>query len=129
MQDVYLPRTAITPEVSFLFSQGRLALRGESYPENATAFYDPLIKITRHFFTEGKPEDVEVEVELNYFNSSSTKLLMSWFDVLNQHASSGNQVVVKWHYDEDDDTILEFGQELNDDYSALEFRCCAIASN
>ena len=31
----------------------------------------------------------------------------------------GNQVTLNWHYDADDDTILEFGQEIADDCPAL----------
>lgn len=35
---------------------------------------------------------------------------------------AGNVVILNWLYDEDDDTILEFGQEIADDFAALEFR-------
>ncbi|HEY0297462.1 MAG TPA: SiaC family regulatory phosphoprotein, partial [Bordetella sp.] len=34
---------------------------------------------------------------------------------------SGNRVVLNWHYDAEDETILEFGEELRDDFQAIEF--------
>lgn len=34
--------------------------------------------------------------------------------------------VSNWFYDEDDDTILEFGEEIADDFAALEFRPQAL---
>jgi hypothetical protein len=30
-------------------------------------------------------------------------------------------VHLNWYYDEDDDTILEFGQEVADDFPAIDF--------
>jgi hypothetical protein len=57
-------------------------------------------------------------VSLAYFNSSSTKMLFSLFEILNNAVLSGNVVVLNWFYDEDDDTILEFGEEIADDFAA-----------
>jgi hypothetical protein len=67
-----------------------------------------------------------VNVTLAYFNSSSTKMLFSLFEILNNAVLSGNVVVLNWFYDEDDDTILEFGEEIADDFAALEFRPQAL---
>ena len=65
--------------------------------------------------------DITVNVALTYFNSSSTKMLFSMFDALNEAAENGNRVTLHWFHDEDDDTILEFGQELHDDFPAIDF--------
>lgn len=48
------------------------------------------------------------------------------FEILNNAVLSGNVVVLNWFYDEDDDTILEFGEEIADDFAALEFRPQAL---
>ncbi len=122
MQDLFLPATGVTPAVSFKFSQHHLALRGESYPENANAFYDPLMQLVTQYLSGLKGESVRVDVALNYFNSSSTKLLLSLFATFNTYATKGGHVQVNWEYDEEDDTLLEFGQELHDDNAALDFQ-------
>jgi hypothetical protein len=48
-------------------------------------------------------------------------MLFSMFDALNEAAENGNRVTLHWFHDEDDDTILEFGQELHDDFPAIDF--------
>lgn len=63
---------------------------------------------------------------LAYFNSSSTKMLFSLFDVLNGKAADGTPVILNWYHDEDDDTLFEFGQELCEDFTALTFHDHAI---
>jgi len=64
---------------------------------------------------------VTVDVALIYFNSSSTKMLFNLFDALNAAATRGVRVVLNWHHDPEDDTIEEFGFELRDDFTALDF--------
>jgi hypothetical protein len=51
---------------------------------------------------------------------------MSLFELFNQAALSGNHVVVNWFHDEEDDTILEFGEEIAEDYPALELLTQAL---
>ena len=67
-------------------------------------------------------DTITVDVALVYFNSSSTKMLFSFYDALNGAAELGVRVVVNWHRDPEDDTIAEFGDELRDDFTALDFR-------
>jgi hypothetical protein len=55
-------------------------------------------------------------------------MLFSLFDALNEKAEAGTEVVLNWYHDEDDDTIFEFGQELQEDFSALVFNDHAVQS-
>jgi hypothetical protein len=125
--DLYIAATADSPEVDFRFSANTLSLKGESYPENAAAFYDDIIAQTHAYLANGAGP-VKVDVALTYFNSSSTKMLFNLFDALNEAAERGTQVVLNWYHDADDDTIQEFGQELHDDFSAIEFHDHAVSS-
>jgi hypothetical protein len=122
MENLYIAATADSPEVDFRFDQNELVLTGESYPENAAAFYSDIIKRLREYLAGLSPGDaVTVNIALVYFNSSSTKMLFVLFDALNAAASNGVRVVLNWHHDPEDDTIEEFGRELQDDFRALEF--------
>ena len=58
---------------------------------------------------------------LAYFNSSSTKMLFTLFDALDQAAQAGNRVELHWYYDAEDETIQEFGEELRLDFQTLTF--------
>ena len=121
MEPLFIAASPTSPEIDFRFDQHTLSIKGESYPENAAAFYGPLIARVQAWLDGCVDASITVNVSLAYFNSSSTKMLFSFFDALNKAAIAGNQVRLNWYHDEDDDTILEFGQELQDDFDALDF--------
>jgi hypothetical protein len=127
MDNFYIAATVTSPEIDFRFDEHRLSLRGESYPENAAAFYAPVIERLNAWLAEGTAEQITVDVSLTYFNSSSTKMLFSVFDALDRAASAGKQVLVNWYRDAEDETILEFGEELQIDFTAIQFNDCPVA--
>ena len=119
--DLFIPASGSSPEVDFRFGAHTLSLKGESYPENAAAFYGDIIARTRAYLAGPPDHDVTVDVALTYFNSSSTKMLFNLFAALNDAAEAGTRVVLNWYHDVDDDTILEFGAELHDEFPAIDF--------
>jgi hypothetical protein len=121
MDPLFIAATPTSPEVDFRFAEHTLSLKGESYPENAAAFYGPVIERLRRYLGDCQEQTITVHVSLAYFNSSSTKMLFALFEALNDAALAGNDVLLNWYRDEEDDTILEFGEELRDDFSALQF--------
>jgi hypothetical protein len=128
MEPLFIAASPTSPEVDFRFDQHTLSIKGESYPENAAAFYGPVIARVQAYLDQCKDAEITVHVSLAYFNSSSTKMLFSFFEALNDAAMAGNQVRLNWYHDEDDDTILEFGQELQDDFGALDFHDHAVSN-
>ena len=121
MENLYIPATPSEPEVDFRFDSHSLTLKGESFPENAAAFYVPIIAAVESYLAGRSDTTIQVNVTLAYFNSSSTKMLFNLIEALSNCAEAGNHVVLNWYHDEEDDTILEFGQELSEDFPALEF--------
>jgi hypothetical protein len=128
MDNLYIAATTTSPEVDFQFDQNVLILTGESYPENAAAFYAPIIERLRAYLERCVDTVITVQVTLTYFNSSSTKMLFSVFDALDRAASSGNRVLVRWYRDAEDETILEFGEELQADFTAIQFTDCPVTT-
>ncbi len=129
MDNLFIAASASSPEVDFRFDQRMLSLKGESYPENAAQFWGEIITTLRRFLADDQDGGtITVNVALAYFNSSSTKMLFSLFDALNEKAEDGTEVVLNWYHDEEDDTIFEFGQELQEDFSALVFHDHAVQS-
>ncbi|WP_027797112.1 DUF1987 domain-containing protein [Paraburkholderia acidipaludis] len=128
MENLFIAATATSPEIDFRFDQNVLALRGESYPENAAAFYAPIMEQLNAWLAGCADAAITVDVTLTYFNSSSTKMLFGMFDALDRAASSGNRVEVNWYRDEEDETILEFGEELQTDFTAIKFNDCPVAT-
>jgi hypothetical protein len=128
MEPLFIAASPTSPEIDFRFDQHTLSIKGESYPENAAAFYGPVIARVQAYLDSCNDAEITVHVSLAYFNSSSTKMLFTFFEALNNAAMAGNQVRLNWYHDEDDDTILEFGQELQDDFGALDFHDHAVSN-
>ena len=129
MENLYIAPTPSSPEVDFQFDARTLSLRGESYPENAAAFYGDIIARLKEFRGAQSGITLEVNIALAYFNSSSTKMLFNLIEALSNAAEDGNAVRLNWFHDEEDDTILEFGQELSEDFPALAFVTRAIEAS
>jgi hypothetical protein len=127
MDNLFIAATTTSPEIDFRFDQHRLSIKGESYPENAAAFYAPIIDTMRKYLAESTGASITIDVALTYFNSSSTKMLFSIFDALDQAAQSGSRVSMNWYRDEEDETIAEFGEELKADFDAIEFNDRPVA--
>ncbi len=121
MDDVKIEATERSPEIDFQFVANRFAFRGESYPEDVAAFYGPLMnKLESHLATVTSGT-VEFDFELIYFNSSSAKVLMDLFDRLESLAASGVAVTINWHYDAEDDTMEELGEDFAEDLEHAKF--------
>ncbi|WP_312242865.1 DUF1987 domain-containing protein [Pantoea sp.] len=127
MQTIQLPATDCTPQVEFDFAAQRFELKGESWPENAAAFYRPLMSALESWSPDGDARLV-VDIALSYFNSSSTKMLFGLLESFNQLAQRGCAVRLNWYYDAEDDVSEEFGQELALDFTALDVQLHAELS-
>lgn len=114
--------TERTPEIILDFSTGAFSIRGESYPEDVAAFYGPVMSSLKAFLDFGPQRPLKFDIELIYFNSSSAKVLMNLFMLLENAAEGGSRITVNWYYLSDDDTMREFGEEFSEDVRRLEFR-------
>jgi hypothetical protein len=121
MDNLYIAPTPSSPEVDFRFDTPTLGLRGESYPENAAAFYGQVIERLKEYLGALQNRKIEVNIALAYFNSSSTKMLFNLIAALDEAAQAGNHIALNWYHDEEDDTIFEFGQELCEDFPSIDF--------
>ena len=126
MKNISLPATDRSPQVEFDFQGHKLALSGESYPEDAATFFGPLLEALNTYLITPASEQVVFDVNLAYFNSSSAKALMNMFQMLEESAEEGRAVQIKWHYHPDDDTMEEFGEDFAEDFEAAEFQMCPI---
>lgn len=127
MNDIFIARTIESPEVDFKFSSNVLSLTGEAYPENASDYFRPILLALEFYLNKSDMCNIQFNFCLTYFNSASTKMLYSIFSLLNKSACTSNRVIMNWYHDEEDDTIIEFGESVKEDFSALDFRMIAGA--
>ena len=113
MKDLKIEKTKYTLDIDFEANTGILKMSGSSYPENAIDFYKPIIEWIESFIkNEKKP--ITLNFRLNYLNTSSTKCILDIFELLEEY-NEKNEVVVNWYYEEDDEDILETGEEMGED--------------
>ncbi|HLO77965.1 MAG TPA: DUF1987 domain-containing protein [Magnetospirillum sp.] len=125
MENLMIAATERSPEVDFDFATGRLSLKGESYPEDASAVFGPIFAALERFLGDAAGKDVQFDFDLIYFNSSSAKALMNMFQLLDAAAGRGIKVVVNWHYAADDETMQEFGEDFSEDLEHVTFNLVA----
>jgi hypothetical protein len=121
MDPINIAKTARTPRVKFDFARHQFVIAGESYPEDVSAFYGPLLEKITGFLDELSNAEVSFRFELIYFNSSTAKIVMELFEALEEAAASGNQVVITWVYEAGDDNIKELGEEFAEELSNASF--------
>jgi len=91
--------------------KGLIKIEGRSLPENVIVFYSPIIKWVRKY-SENPAEFTSINIFLSYTNSSSLKSIIDILSLLDDAYVEGNKMELNWSYEQDDDSILEIGQDL-----------------
>ncbi len=112
MGKISIDGTSKTPTVLFDSENGVMELKGRSIPENSIEFYKPIVE-SLDDYAKGPKDKTKVEIQLEYFNTSSSKCILDVFKKLETLA--GTEVKVNWFYEEDDEDMLEAGE----DYQAI----------
>ncbi|WP_406541488.1 DUF1987 domain-containing protein [Clostridium ljungdahlii] len=99
MNNFMVESTKSTPYVEFSPEYNELIFKGESYPENAYSFYEPIYKLIDEYFINF--QKLTVNFQLSYINTSSIKCLIILFDKLNTNYKNGKEIITNWYYDED----------------------------
>jgi hypothetical protein len=121
MEKFYLEATKFTPEINLDPESRVVSLVGKSYPENTFDFYEPMINWLENYFETPSEDKTTVNLEIIYFNSSSSKLFFDFFDILEDAVSDGHSVEINWIYDEDNENAEEAGEDYQDDFQSLNF--------
>ncbi len=128
MENIKINRTERSPEIDFNFQGNVFAMRGESYPEDVPSFFGPHIAALENYLDGLTDEAIEFNFEMIYFNSTSAKVLMKLFDLLDATAEKGVAVTINWYYDPDDDNMQELGEEFGEDLEAAAFHIKPLES-
>lgn len=110
MEPISIEGTAKTPTVKFDASSGVMEIKGRSIPENSIEFYKPLVDWLDEYSNSAN-EKTEVNVQLEYFNTSSSKCILDVFKKLETINKGKSAVTINWYYEEDDEDMLEAGED------------------
>lgn len=113
MENLHIKGTIKSPTLDFNYEKGVLDISGRSHPEHAINIYEPALQWLDEYAKNPRP-DTTVNVSLEYFNTSSSKVIFDIFRRLEKLHAAGNKIVVKWHYEEDDDDLKEEGEMFSE---------------
>lgn len=120
MQNLVIEKTYSTPLINFESETGKLMISGESFPENASRFYTPVLQWIREYIKETLLK-VEVIFEVSYFNSSTSKVFLNIFGILEDAAEEGKDITVNWRCNRQNESAIECGEEFKEDLEKLPF--------
>ncbi|MAH88977.1 MAG: hypothetical protein CMJ06_02895 [Pelagibacterales bacterium] len=111
-----------SPSIMCDWQKATMEIKGESFPENVTEFYGPVLASMDNFFKSNKNINFTCTFHLLYFNSSSAKVLMRIFDMFEEFTKSNmHKIKVFWKVDEEDDNMRELGEEFAEDIENIQF--------
>ncbi len=124
MDKLFLEGTKQTPEINFDADSGILEIKGRSIPENTFEFFNPVLSWLEQYASSPADKTI-VKVNLEYFNTSSSKYILEIFKRVKTVFNDGHDVIVEWYYEEDDEEMMETGEDY-EDVSGLPFELIAV---
>ena len=116
MEPIVIEPSSHSPLIEFN-PDGNLKMEGRSIPEDVFRLFDPLI----NFATQLKDVDVTFNVNLEYFNTATSKQLLELFKHIDANNKVGN-VLINWHFEEGDEDSVEMAEIYEDSLFRSEFR-------
>lgn len=118
MRKLVIDQTSSSPKVILDPEKRIFEISGESRPPDVGEFYgeimDWLKDYSHHLVnTRDDRDPVVFNFNLEYFNSSSAKYLLDFCKQIAQVKSKGKDIMVNWHYEDDDMDMLEVGREMS----------------
>lgn len=111
MQTPNIQETEDTPLVSFDEDRQSLLIKGNSFPENTFQFYKPIITWMEEYLSQLNADPFVLNMNVGYYNSSSAKVFINIFTMLENMSHSGKSIIVNWYYDIEDEDAAEDGEE------------------
>jgi len=113
METIKIQGTEDTPKIVLDAENNIMEVSGRSLPEDVTSFYEPVLNWLNDY-AENPLETTIFNFKLTYFNTASSKLLLDILMVLEELHEKGHEVIIRWHYPEEDEDMEEAGDEYAD---------------
>ncbi len=113
MEKLNIALTENTPLIQFDEDSLVLLVKGNSIPEDAFSFYAPLIKWLVDI-AKTPPSKLEFIIDLDYFNTSSSKLLLDIIKKLEDvQMTMRCKVSIIWMYDAENEDMYDTAKEYS----------------
>ncbi len=108
MTPLIIDRTEDQPHIVMDQSSGIFSIEGTSIPENTKKFYQPVFDWIEEYMKNPNQETI-LSFKMDYFNTSSTKVILDIMIHFKQLAKEGKMLIINWYFDEEDEDMLEAG--------------------
>jgi len=113
-----IKQTSCSPKINFDPDKNLFEISGESRPPDVPKFYEVILKWLDEFSKHLDSSDISTELirfdfNFEYFNSLSAKYILDFCKKVANIHSKWENVIIRWHYDEDDTDMLEAGREMS----------------
>lgn len=110
MGQILIKATDKTPRIEGDIQTGTLRIAGKSLPENPRDFYKPFSDWLIKFY-DTPSNSIRVILDIEYFNTSTSNLLVELLKQLSKMNDS-KDVSVVWRYEEDDLDMEDVGNDF-----------------
>jgi hypothetical protein len=115
MDPLILEMTDATPAVYLDKSTGKFEISGRSLPEEALAFYQPVMEWITTYIDEPN-ERTTFMFKMDYINSASIRALNDILTILEKLFLQGHEVNIEWKFNFDDSELKDTGEEFSEIY-------------
>lgn len=101
MNKLIIKPTKISPYICFDPEEQKYEISGQSFPEDPKELFAPIFQWLNNEISNIK-HPIIIKFHTEYFNSSSNRLLLKLFRILEMHAQLGKNIHVIWCYSDED---------------------------
>ncbi len=111
MKDINRNQTADSPAINFNKNTKTLSITGNSYPENCSSIYEPILDFIVNYDVE-ELKKLQINFYFNLVNSTSVVYISKLLLNASSLTKNGLDVGVKWSYDQFDEELLDLGEKF-----------------
>jgi hypothetical protein len=113
MEKIVIEPTSETPKVVLDKENSIFEFSGNSLPEDVVTFFSPILTWFDEY-ANAPNERTEVIFSLDYYNTSSSKMILKLLEKFRDIHRKGYEVEVHWHFMEDDEDMIEAGEDYSE---------------
>jgi len=106
--------TNTLPKINYDEMAGTVKIEGRSISSDAEIYFNEFLPYFEDCIKR-KPMDLILNLDLEYFNTKTSKILMSFFNIAKTVENEGFTIKVNWYFEEGDEDMEDAGG----DYESL----------
>jgi len=107
------------PKIIYEEIEGTVSIKGRAISTEVEDYFSDFLPYFKDCL-EKKPMNLRISIDLEYFNTTASKLLMEFLYIAKETEKRGFHVSVNWYYEEEDEDMLYTGEDY-ENLSKLKF--------